>query len=92
MNILNEGYNSSKNLFKSGKGPHIKGINNKNYLDLSCGSGTILLGHNNQIFKNICISVENVSDSRDISFYVNGHNLLSSIIQLSTVNTPATLS
>ncbi len=51
MNILNEGYNSSKNLFKSGKGPHIKGINNKNYLDLSCGSGTILLGHNNQIFR-----------------------------------------
>ena len=52
MNILNEGYNSSKNLFKSGKGPYITGNNNKTYLDLTCGSGTILLGHNNQVFKN----------------------------------------
>ncbi len=51
MNILNEGYNSSKNLFKSGKGALIKGINNKSYFDLTCGSGTILLGHNNEIFK-----------------------------------------
>ena len=51
MNILNEGYNTSKNLFKSGKGALIKGINNKSYIDLTCGSGTILLGHNNEIFK-----------------------------------------
>ena len=51
MNILNEGYNSSKNLFKSGKGAFIKGVNNKTYYDLTCGSGTILLGHNNRIFK-----------------------------------------
>ena len=51
MNILNEGYNSSKNLFKSGKGPYIIGNNNKTYLDLTCGAGTILLGHNNKVFK-----------------------------------------
>ncbi len=51
MIILNEGYNSSKNLFKTGKGPHIKGTDNKKYLDLSCGSGTILLGHNNHVFR-----------------------------------------
>lgn len=51
MNILNEGYNSSKNLFKSGKGALIKGINNKSYIDLTCGSGTILLGHNNEVFQ-----------------------------------------
>ena len=51
MNILNEGYNSRKNLFKSGLGAHIKGKNNKTYLDLTCGSGSILLGHNHHVFK-----------------------------------------
>jgi len=51
MNILNEGYDSSKNLFKSGKGPYITGNNKKTYIDLTSGSGTILLGHNNKIFK-----------------------------------------
>ena len=50
MNILNEGYDSSKNLFKSGKGPYITGNNKKTYIDLTSVSGTILLGHNNKIF------------------------------------------
>lgn len=50
MNILNEGYSSISNLFEKAYGPYIFGNSNK-YLDLTCGSGTILLGHNNKIVK-----------------------------------------
>lgn len=48
--IKNEGYNNLNNLFSSGKGSDIF-INNKKFLDLSLCAGSILLGHNSNIYK-----------------------------------------
>lgn len=52
MNILNEGYINSKNLFKSGSGTNIFDNFNNRFIDLTSSGGTSLLGHNNEIFKN----------------------------------------
>ena len=48
--IKNEGYNNLNNLFSSGKGSDIF-INNRKFLDLSLCAGSILLGHNSNIYK-----------------------------------------
>ena len=50
MLILNEGYKNEKDLLKKGKGSTIIS-NKKKDLDLTSGAGTILLGHNNKIFR-----------------------------------------
>ncbi len=50
-NILNEGYNNNTELFNSGKGSYIF-IGSKAYIDLSMCAGSLLLGHNHNIFKN----------------------------------------
>ena len=48
--ILNEGYEKSIGLITKGFGAKIK-LNNKNYFDLSNCAGSIILGHNNIVFK-----------------------------------------
>ena len=48
--ILNEGYQNNKNLFDKGLGSKIF-TNKKTFVDLSSGQGTLLLGHNNRIFR-----------------------------------------
>ena len=51
MNILNEGYKSSKQLFFKGLGSKVSYKNNQKFIDLTSAGGTSLLGHNNKIFK-----------------------------------------
>jgi len=48
MILFNEGYNDSADLFDKGKGSKVF-FNKKSYIDLSCGAGTLLLGHNSKI-------------------------------------------
>lgn len=48
--ILNEGYMSNNSCFTSGIGSNIY-INKKKFLDLSLCAGTLILGHNSNIFK-----------------------------------------
>ena len=59
INLLNEGY-SKPIFFEKGKGSRVY-FKKKSLIDLSCGSGTLLLGHNSNIFtksvKCIIISV-----------------------------------
>ncbi len=50
MSLLNEGYNQKATFFKKGKGSVVYS-KNKSYIDLSCGAGTMLLGHNSKIYK-----------------------------------------
>ena len=49
--LLNEGYSNSKYYFDGGKGSKIL-LNNKEYIDLSFGAGSLILGHNSKIYKN----------------------------------------
>ena len=51
MMLFNEGYNKSSILFKQGKGSVVYCNKKKRYIDLSCGAGTMLLGHNSGIYK-----------------------------------------
>ena len=51
MNIFNEGYKNSNNLFKNGYKSKIIDINNQKYIDLTSAAGTSLLGHNNNVLK-----------------------------------------
>lgn len=48
--ILNEGYENSSIAFEKGKGSKIY-IKNKKYIDLSFAAGSLLLGHQSNIFK-----------------------------------------
>ena len=48
INLLNEGY-SKPIFFEKGKGSRVY-FKKKSLIDLSCGSGTLLLGHNSNIF------------------------------------------
>ena len=48
--ILNEDYKDNKILFDKGEGDKIF-IKNKAYIDLSNSSGSLILGHNSQVFK-----------------------------------------
>lgn len=48
--LLNEGYQKSKVYFDKAKGSYIY-CSNKKYLDLSCCAGTLILGHNSDVFK-----------------------------------------
>lgn len=50
--ILNEGYSTLNNYFEKGFGAKIK-INNKYYFDLSNCAGSIVLGHSNNLFKEL---------------------------------------
>lgn len=50
MILYNEGYNKKATLFDKGKGS-IVFSNKKKFIDLSCGAGTMLLGHNSKIYK-----------------------------------------
>mgnify|MGYP001369894918 CR=1 FL=1 len=49
MNILNEGYSNYRNLYYKGKGSIVYTRDKKPFIDLSCGAGTLLLGHNSKI-------------------------------------------
>jgi len=51
MNILNEGYKNSKQLFLRGLGSKVYCKNNQEFIDITSAGGTSLLGHNNKIFK-----------------------------------------
>lgn len=51
MILFNEGYNKKSILFKLGKGSIVYSNKKKKYIDLSCGAGTMLLGHNSDIYK-----------------------------------------
>lgn len=48
MILINEGYENNSELFQKGKGSIVR-AKNKKYIDLSCGAGTLLLGHNSKI-------------------------------------------
>ena len=48
--VSNEGYKKEKIFFEKGKGSLVFS-KNKKFIDLSCGSGTLLLGHSSKIFK-----------------------------------------
>lgn len=48
MILLNEGYNNNTDLYLKGKGSRVFS-KKKSYIDLSCGAGTLLLGHNSSI-------------------------------------------
>ena len=48
--ILNEGYRDSKILFERGENDQIF-FKNKAYIDLSNISGSLILGHNSNVFK-----------------------------------------
>ena len=48
--LYNEGYDNLNNLFSSGKGSNIY-INKKKFLDLSLCAGSIILGHNSEIYR-----------------------------------------
>ena len=48
--LLNEGYTNTKHYFDGGKGSKILS-NNKEYIDLSFGAGSLILGHNSKIYK-----------------------------------------
>ena len=48
MILLNEGYNNKVDLYLRGKGCRVFS-KKKSYIDLSCGAGTLLLGHNSYI-------------------------------------------
>ncbi len=50
MNLLNEGYSEKATFFKKAKGSLVFS-KNKKFIDLSCGAGTMLLGHNSTIYK-----------------------------------------
>ena len=50
LNLLNEGYDKG-DLFIKGKGSIVY-TQKKKYIDLSCGAGTLLLGHNSKVYKN----------------------------------------
>ena len=50
MILFNEGYNNSAELYIKGKGSKVFS-KNKSFIDLSCGAGTLLLGHNSEIRK-----------------------------------------
>ena len=47
---LNEGYSTSKNFFDGGKGSKIL-LNGKEFIDLSYGAGSLILGHKSNIYK-----------------------------------------
>jgi glutamate-1-semialdehyde 2,1-aminomutase len=51
INILNEGYLTTKKFLKKGIGPYIFDEKNNKFIDLTSAGGTSLLGHNNKIFK-----------------------------------------
>ncbi len=48
--VSNESYSKEKIFFEKGKGSLVFSKNRK-FIDLSCGSGTLLLGHSSKIFK-----------------------------------------
>ena len=50
MRLFNEGYDKHATFFEKGRGSIVisKG---KSFIDLSCGAGTLLLGHNSEIQK-----------------------------------------
>ena len=80
--IINEGYQSNKSLFGGGVGSKII-LNNQSFLDLSCCSGALLLGHNSKIFKKSIKEVmkKNISPlSTPNQFAKNYVNLLKKII------------
>lgn len=54
MNLLNEGYDNKENFFIKGAGSFVF-TKKKKYIDLSCGAGTLLLGHNSKVYKNSLI-------------------------------------
>ena len=49
--ILNEGYQNSKFFFSSGKNDRVF-IKKKSFIDLSNCAGSLILGHNNHLYKN----------------------------------------
>ena len=48
MILFNEGYNKYSDFYTKGKGSIVYS-SKKSYIDLSCGAGTLLLGHNSKI-------------------------------------------
>ena len=48
MILLNEDYNSKVDIYHKGTGSIVYS-NNKSFIDLSCGAGTLLLGHNSSV-------------------------------------------
>ena len=50
MILYNEGYNNNSVFFDKGQGSLVYS-KKKAFIDLSCGAGTLLLGHNSKIFK-----------------------------------------
>ena len=69
--ILNEGYSTLNKYFEKGIGAKIK-INNKYYLDLSNCAGSIILGHNNNLFKKLLKDIvkKNISNFAYPNIYV----------------------
>ena len=63
--VFNEGYNKEKIFLEKGKSSLVFS-KNKKFIDLSCGSGTLLLGHNSKIFKSglrdlLKLNISNIS-------------------------------
>jgi|TARA_B100000929_G_scaffold287174_1_gene273425 glutamate-1-semialdehyde 2,1-aminomutase len=50
MTLFNEGYNKNSILFDKGRGSLVYS-KKKVFIDLSCGAGTLFLGHNSEIFR-----------------------------------------
>ena len=80
--IINEGYPGRKSLFEGGIGSKII-FKKKYFLDLSCCSGALLLGHNSKIFKKSIkeVTQKNISPlSTPNMFAKNYVNVLKKII------------
>ena len=56
--IMNEGYEKKGHFFNSGKGSNIF-LNKRKMLDLSLCAGSLILGHNSEVFKNAMKNVLN---------------------------------
>lgn len=70
--LLNEGYQSGKFFFEKGKGQFIYS-KKKKYLDLSCCAGTLILGHNSEIFNSSLkdISKKKISNYASLNIYAS---------------------
>ena len=66
--LLNEGYQQNGKIFDKAKGTYVF-CKTKKYLDLSCCSGTLILGHNSKIFQNSLIKIKqnNISNTASLN-------------------------
>ncbi len=53
VKVYNEAYSGANLFINSGNGAYIYGETDKKYIDLSLGSGTMILGHSNEIIKKV---------------------------------------